>query len=204
MDRLRKYNLISQNFVTKCDDIPFIETEYESSLMYNISVDVINTDYLNSFFKTFNTSDLYAIYIVNSNDKSLDSICIKEFTHFESSIVIGKLESDFFMDLNYNNRNNLGAPFFFRTDSFNELEIENILQKCLYEKEIKIGSFKKNITTLSILKFLESIEIKNVMKFYINKSENFIESILKLQHHTLDMDAEFISKVEISINKIDK
>ncbi|MDO3425486.1 hypothetical protein QWT87_11345 [Chryseobacterium sp. APV1] len=200
MDRLRKYNLISQNLVAKCDSIPFIETQYESDFSYDISVDVINTDYLNSFFKNFDTSDLYAIYILDKNEKSLKSICIKEFTHYESTIVIGKLESDFFMDVNYNNRNNLGVPFFFRTDNFSELEIENILQKCLHEKEIKIGSFKKDITTLNILKFLESAKIKSIMKFYINRSESFIESSLKLQHNTLDINAEFVSKLEININ----
>ncbi|WP_288436023.1 hypothetical protein [uncultured Chryseobacterium sp.] len=200
MDRLRKYNLISQNFVTTCDGIPFIETQYESDFNYDVSLDVINTDYLNSFFKNFNTSDLYAIYILDKNDKSLKSIFMKEFNYFEKTILVGRLEFDFFMDINYNNRNNLGVPFFFRTDNFSELEIENIFQKCLHEKEIKIGSFKKDITTLNILKFLECVEIKNIIKFYINKSENFIESILKLQHDTLDMNAEFVSKLEININ----
>lgn len=177
-----------------------IEVKHESNFNYNVSIDVINTGYLNSFFETFDTFDLYAIYITDKYDKYLDSNFIRKITYSESVIIVRKLDLNFFMDIDYNNRNNLAIPFFFRTGNFNDLEIENILRECLYEKEIKIGSFKKSLITLNILKVLERIEIRSIIKFYTNKSENFIESILKLQHNALNMNTEYVSKVEISIN----
>lgn len=114
MDRLRKFNIISQRFVTGADDIPFIETNYRNDIKYNISIEVFDTDFAKNFFENFNISNLYAIYIVDEGD---DSTCfnlnvISKHSHYSKDIVVVKAELDFFMNIEYNNRAEVSTPFF--------------------------------------------------------------------------------------------
>ncbi|KQB40398.1 hypothetical protein [Flavobacterium aquidurense] len=200
MDRLRNYNLISQRFVTGYDNIPFIQTNYKGDIKYNVSVEVFNTDYIKSYFKIFNLSNLYAIYIVDEGDDScyFNLNVISRYNYYGKDIILVKAELNFFINIEYNNRAELSRPFFFNTDSFGKLNLEEILTTCLYEKEIIIGSFIKNIVKLDPLKLLNDTKIRNVMKFYVDLSEAFIEDVLNLKDNTLDINDDYISKVVIS------
>lgn len=201
MDRLRKYNLISQKFITGYDDIPFIRTYLKSNVKYDVFVEVFDTDYIQSFFKNFDPYNLYAIYIVDKKDVSsyFNLSIISKYNYLDKDIIVVKVELSFFMKINYNSRNELSIPIFFKTDSFGKLKMEEVLNVCLYEEEIIIGSFRKNIVKLDPLKLLDNIEIRNVMKFYIDLSEAFIEDVLNLDDNILDINEDYISKVEISI-----
>jgi hypothetical protein len=201
MDRLRNYNLISQRFVTGYDDIPFIETNYKRDIMYNVSVEVFDTDYTKSFFKDFNISNLYAIYIEDEGDDSsyFNLSIVSKHNNYGQDIVVVKAEFNFFMNIEYNNRAEISKPFFFSSDNFQQSEIKEIVNNSLYEKVIIKGSFRKSIVKIDALKLLENIEISNVIDFYTNRTEAHLEDVLKLRQDTLDVEAEYISKVEISL-----
>jgi hypothetical protein len=201
MDRLINYNLISQRFVTGYDDIPFIETNYKRDIMYNVSVEVFDTDYTKSFFKDFNISNLYAIYIEDEGDDSsyFNLSIVSKHNNYGQDIVVVKAEFNFFMNIEYNNRAEISKPFFFSSDNFQQSEIKEIVNNSLYEKVIIKGSFRKSIVKIDALKLLENIEISNVIDFYTNRTEAHLEDVLKLRQDTLDVEAEYISKVEISL-----
>lgn len=198
MNRL-KYNIISQKFLGTYKDIPFVRTNYKSDVEYNVSVEVFDTDYCQSFFKTLNLSDLYAILILDLEDVFLDSnlSCVSKYNVYDKNIVIVKVEFDFFMNINYSNRNEISRPFFFRSNSFEELNMNEVLNKCLYEREI--GNFKKSVLTIDPLKLLENKEISSIIEFYVNRTEAFLEDVLNLKEDVLDVNADYISKIEISL-----
>ncbi|CAA9200448.1 hypothetical protein FLA105534_03095 [Flavobacterium bizetiae] len=200
MSRLRSFNLISQKFVAKYDDIPFIQTTHQSDLKYHVAVDVFNTDYMTSFFRTFDVSDLYAIYILNEENLYYysDFNIISRHNFYGATIMIVKAESGFFKSIEYNNQSELATSFFFRTDAFETLKTEEILSKSLYEKEISAGSFRKTIVACDLLKLLDNIDINSVMKFYTHRTEASIEKALKLNDFILDENEDFISTIEIS------
>lgn len=200
MSRLRIYNLISQRFVTKYDDIPFIQTNHKSDLKYHVAVDVFNTDYMTSFFRTFDVSYLYAIYILNEENLYYysDFNIISKHNFYGATIIIVKAELDFFKSIEYNNQSELATSFFFRTDAFETLKTEEILSKSLYEKEISAGSFRKTIVACDLLKLLDNTNINSVMKFYTHRTEASIEKALKLNDFILDENEDFISTIEIS------
>jgi hypothetical protein len=201
MNRLRKYNLISQKFIAGYDDIPFVRTYLKNDVKYDVLVEVFDTDYIESFFNNFDPYNLYAIYIVDKKDVSsyFNLSIISRYNYLGKDIIVVKAELNFFTKINYNSRNELSIPIFFKTDSFGELKIEEVLNMCLYEEEIVIGSFRKNIVKLDPLKLLDNIEIRNVIKFYIDLSETFIEDVLNLDGNILDLNEDYISKVEISL-----
>lgn len=194
----RNYNLISHKFIAGYDDIPFLQSNYKSNSNYNISVEVINTDYFNSFFKIFDVSDLYMIYILDDTNPS-DLDIVSEFSFFGTSIIIAKAAINFFLNIEYNNRKELCAPYFFRTNSFRASQIEDIFSTSWYEKEIIIGSFRKTIVKPDLLKLLESNEIISVMEFYSHRTEAAIEKALQLNPYVLDENEEYIAKLEISL-----
>ncbi|WP_337968730.1 hypothetical protein [uncultured Flavobacterium sp.] len=198
MNRL-KYNIISQKFVATYKDIPFVRTNCKSDIEYNISVEVFDTDYIKPFFKTLDLSDLYAILILDLEDVFPDAnlSCISKYNVYDKNIAIIKIEANFFMNINYNNRNEVSMPFFFRSNSFEELNMNEVLNECLYEREI--GNFKKSILTIDPLKLLENKEISSILEFYINRTEAFLEDILNLKENVLDVNADYISKIEISL-----
>jgi hypothetical protein len=111
--------------------------------------------------------------------------------------VIAKAEEDFFMNISYTNREEVSRPFFFRSDNFEELNMNEVLNNCLYEKEI--ANFKKIILTIDLLKLLENKEINTILEFYINRTEAFLENILNLKEDVLDVNEDYISKIEISL-----
>ncbi|MEA9412195.1 hypothetical protein [Flavobacterium sp. PL02] len=201
MDRLRNYNLISQRFVTKYDDIPFIETNYKKDIKYNVSIEVFNTNYTKSYFKNFDVSNLYAIYIKDEDDDSsyFNLKIISKHKNYGRDIVVVKTESSFFMNIEYNNRAEISKPFFFRSDNFEESRIKEIINNALYEKVIIKLHLRKSIIKIDSLKLLENAEISEVVDFYINRTEAHLEDILKLRQDVLDLEEEYISKVEISI-----
>ncbi|MCC9064628.1 hypothetical protein [Flavobacterium piscisymbiosum] len=201
MAKSRIYNLISQKFITKYDDIPFIQTNHKSDFKYNVSIEVFNTDYMTSFFKTLDVSDLYAIYILNEENLYYysDRNVIFKYNCYGSTIILVKVELNFFNSIEYNNQRELSTSFFFRSDNFKAINMEGILKECLYEKEIIMGSFRKTIVKPDFLKLLDNIEIKNVIKFYTYKTEAYIEKALKLNDYVLDENEDYISKVEISL-----
>lgn len=198
MNRL-KYNIISQKFVATYEDIPFVRTNCKTDIEYNVSVEVFDTDYIKSFFKTLDLSNLYAILILDFEDVFLDTnlSCVSKYNVYDKNIVIIKVETDFFMNINYSNRNEISRPFFFRSNSFEELNMNELLNKCLYEREI--GNFKKSILTIDPLKLLENKEISSILEFYVNRTEAFLEDILHLKEDVLDVNADYISKIEISL-----
>lgn len=202
MEIVRKYNLVSQSFVTGYDDIPFIQTNYKADIKYNVSVEVFTTDYTKYFFKNFKNFNLYAIYIVEDGDDScyLNLNVISKHNYYGKNIVVVKPELNFFMNIEYNNRVELSRPFFFKSDNYEELKIEEILNNSLYEKEIIMGTLRKNIVKIDALKFLLNTGINKAIKFYTNITEAHIEDVLKLRQDVLDMDDEYISKVEISLH----
>lgn len=199
MTPLRSYNLISQKFVTKYEDIPFIQTNHKSDLKYHVAVEVFNTDYMMSFFRTFDVSDLYAIYILNEENLYYysDFNIIAKHNLYGATIIIVKAELNFFKSIEYNNQTELSTSFFFRTDAFETLKTEEILSKSLYEKEINVGRFRKTIVTCDLLKLLDNIDINSVMKFYTHRTEASIEKALKLNDFVLDENEDFISTIEI-------
>lgn len=200
MDRLRKYNLISQKLITEYNDIPFVKTDFESSIKYDVLIEVFDTDYISSFFKNFDSSNLYAIYIAEKKDVSdyFNLNLMSKYNYLNKDIMVMRVDFNFFIKMDYSNRNELSTPVFFNTDSFGKLNLEEILTTCLYEKEIIIGSFRKNIVKLDPLKLLNDTKIRNVMKFYVDLSEAFIEDVLNLKDNTLDINEDYISKVVIS------
>jgi hypothetical protein len=202
MEIVRKYNLVSQSFVTGYDDIPFIQTNYKGDIKYNVSVDVFSTDYAKSFFKNFNVSDLYAIYIEDEGDHSsyLNLNVISKHSYYGQDIIVVKAELNFFMNIEYINRSEISTPFFFKSYNYEESKIKEILNSSVCEKEIIMGSFRKNIVKIDALKFLLNTGISKAIKFYINITEAHIEDVLKLRQDVLDMDDEYISKVEISLH----
>ncbi|MFZ0597845.1 MAG: hypothetical protein WAM46_12765, partial [Flavobacterium sp.] len=173
MDRLRNYNLISQRFVTGYDGIPFIKSNYKGDIKYNISVDVFSTDYTKAYFKNFDLSNLYAIYIVDEGDDScyFNSNVISKHNFYSKDIVVMNSEFNFFMNIEYNNRSELSKPFFFKSDNYKELKIKEILNSSVSEKEIIMGSFRKNIVKIDALKFLLNTGISKAIKFYTNITE---------------------------------
>lgn len=197
MDRIRKYNLISQRFITGCDDIPFIETNCKNNIKYCVLVDVFDTDFTENYFNDFNLDNLYAIYIVGYQDDSVyvNLNVILRYNYSNLDIIVVKVETDFFKNIAYNNRRELSLPFFFETDSLELLKTGEILNSSFYEKEI----LKKKIIKIDPLKLLENKKIKKVVDFYINRTESYIEDVLTLKQHVLDVDADYISKVEISL-----
>lgn len=203
MNQSRKYNVISQRFITEFNDIPFVKSHFESSLKYDVHIEVFDTDYIPSFFKNFDLCDLYAIYIVDkkgdSNYSNLN--LISKHSYLNKDIFVIRVDFNFFMKINYNNRKELSAPIFFKTGSLEELNLEEILNKCLYEKEIIIGNFKKIIVKLDLLKLLNNTKVSNVIKFYIDLYEAYLEEVLNLKDNILNINEDYISKVEISLEK---
>lgn len=198
MNRL-KYNIISQKVVASYEDIPFVRTNYKSDVEYNVSVEVFDTDYCQPFFKKLDLSNLYAILILNLEEVFSDAnlSCISKYNIYDKNIVIVKVGFDFFMNINYSNRNEVSMPFFFRSNSFEELDMNEVLNKCLYEREI--GNFKKSILTIDPLKLLENKEIDTILEFYVNRTETFLEDVLNLKENVLDVNADYITKIEISL-----
>ncbi|RKR09262.1 hypothetical protein C8C83_0882 [Flavobacterium sp. 90] len=198
MNRL-KYNIISQKFLATYKDIPLVRTNCKSDIEYNVSIEVFDTDYINSFFKILDLSNLYAILIPDFEDVFLDANLsfISKYNIYDKNIVIAKVEFDFFKNINYNNRNEVSKPFFFRSNAFEELNMNEVLDNCLYEREI--GNFKKSVLTIDLLKLLENKEISSIMEFYINRTEAFLEDILHLKENVLDVNEDYISKIEISL-----
>ncbi|WP_289665302.1 hypothetical protein [Flavobacterium panacagri] len=194
-----KYNIISQKFIAGYEDIPFIRTGYKSNTAYNVSIEIFDTDYINSFFKTFELVDLYAILILDLEHifKDANLIFISKFKVYNKNIAIVKVESDFFTTINYNSRNELEKPFFFRSNNFEELNWDKILSKCLYEREIV--NLKKSVLTVDPLKILKNKGIDKVVKFYVDLIEAFLEDVLKLRQNVLDVNEDYISKIEISL-----
>lgn len=154
MDRIRKYNLISQRFITGCDDIPFIETNCKNNIKYCVLVDVFDTDFTENYFNDFNLDNLYAIYIVGYQDDSVyvNLNVILRYNYSNLDIIVVKVETDFFKNIAYNNRRELSLPFFFETDSLELLKTGEILNSSFYEKEI----LKKKIIKIDPLKLLEN------------------------------------------------
>jgi hypothetical protein len=191
--------MISQKFLATYEYIPFVRTNCKSDIEYNVSVEVFDTDYIKSFFKTLDLSNLYAILILDLEDGFLDTnlSCISKYNVYDKNIVVVKAGFDFFKKINYSNRNEVSIPFFFRSNSFEELNMNEVLNKCLYEREI--GNFKKSILTIDPLKLLENKEIDTILEFYINRTEAFLEDVLNLKENVLDVNADYISKIEISL-----
>lgn len=203
MDRVRNYDIISQRFVTESYDIPFVETNCRNDSKYDVFIEVFDTDFTKSFFEYFNIFNLYAIYIVDEGDDSgyFNLNVISKYNNYGKDIVVVKAEFNFFMNIEYNNRTEVSIPYFFKSDNFEELKVEEVLNDALYWKEIVIGSFRKNIVKIDILKLLENVEIKSAIKFYTDRTEANIEDILRLKQDVLDVNAEYISKIEVSLNK---
>lgn len=199
MDKLR-YNIISQKFITECSQVPLIETLHSGCGKYNISLDVINTDYITSFFRSYNVSQLYSIYIVEKdNFCSTDYNVISVYNKFNKNIYVVKVEPSFFMNIEYNNINDLSLPIFFMSNDIKNLNIEDVLGSCLYEKKIILGSFEKIIVKADVLKLLEGVGVVNIVKFYTRITEEFIENILKLQSNVLDSNDDYVIKLEIGL-----
>lgn len=198
MENSRNYNLIAQKFTTGYNDIPFIKTNHKSDYQYNVSVEIFNTDYIKSFFETFDLHHLYAIYILNNNNLSFhsDLDIISEYIFLGKTVIIAKVDFSLFINLDYTTRDEVSSPYFFKSDHLESLKMEEILKNSLYEKEI----ITKTIVTLDALKLLENKEINTVIKFYTNLVEAFLEDILNLNRNTLDVKEEFISKLEISLS----
>ncbi|SFD11007.1 hypothetical protein [Flavobacterium phragmitis] len=196
-----KYNIISQKFIAADKDIPFIRTNSKSSKEYNVFIEVFDTDYIKSFFKTFDVSNLYAILILDLEHIFTDANLsfVSKFKIYDKNIAIVKVESDFFATLNYNNRNELEKPFFFRSNNLEELNLDKTLSKSLYQREIILGNFKKQVLTIDALKLVANKQIDTVVEFYINRTEAFLEDILKLKPNVLDVNEDYISKIEISL-----
>jgi hypothetical protein len=196
-----KYNIISQKFIATYKDIPFIRTGYKSDATYNVSIEVFDTDYINPFFKTFELANLYAILILDLEHIFIDANLsfISKFNVYDKNIAIVKVEPDFFTTINYNNRNELVKPFFFRSNNFELLNFDKLLSKCLYEREIIIGDHKKNVLTIDPLKLIANKQIDTVIDFYTNLTEAFLEDIFKLKEHVLDVNEDYISKREVSL-----
>ncbi|MFC0778788.1 hypothetical protein [Flavobacterium sp. HJSW_4] len=204
MNQSRKYNVISQRFITEYNDIPFVKSHFESRLKYDVHIEVFDTDYISFFFfKNFDLRDLYAIYIVDKKEVSNYSNLnlISKHSYLNKDIFVMRVDFNFFMKIDYNNRNELSGPIFFKSSSLEELNLEEILNKCLYEKEIIIGNFKKNIVKLDVLKLLNNTKVSNVIKFYIDLSEAYLEEVLNLKDNILNINEDYISKVEISLEK---
>lgn len=198
MNRL-KYNIISQKFLATYKDIPLVRTNCKSDIEYNVSVEVFDTDYCQPFFKTLDLSDLYAILILDLEEVFSDANLsfISKYNIHDKNIVIAKVGFDFFMNINYNNRNEVSIPFFFRSNAFEELNMNEALNKSLYQREI--GNFKKSVLTIDPLKLLENKEISSIIEFYVNRTEAFLEDILHLKENVLDVNEDYISKIEISL-----
>lgn len=200
MKRL-KYNIISQKIVAEQKDIPFIRTNSKSNREYNVFIEVFDTDYIKSFFETFDVSALYAILILDLEHIFIDANLsfISKFKTHDKQIAIVKVEPNFFTTVNHNNRNEISKPFFFRSNDFEQLDLDKVLSKSLYEREIISGNFRKIVLTIDPLKILANKQIDTVVEFYINRTEAFLEEVLKLKEHTLDVNADYISKIEISL-----
>ena len=200
MKRL-KYNIISQKIVAGYKDIPFVKTNNNSNKEYNVFIEIFDTDYITSFFKTFDTSNLYAVLILDLEHifTDVNLTLISKFNVYNKKIAIAKVESDFFSNVNYNNRNEVSKPFFFRSNDFEQLNLDKVLSKSLYEREIVSGSFRKKVLTIDPLKLVANKQIDTVVEFYLNRTEAFLEDVLKLKEHVLDVNADYISKIEISL-----
>ncbi|MBF6653573.1 hypothetical protein C3B47_11870 [Flavobacterium columnare] len=201
MDRIRKYNLISQRFITGCDDIPFIETNCKNNLKYCVLVDVFDTDFTENYFNDFNSDNLYAIYIVGDQDDfgNAGLNVISKYNYYNFNIIVVKVGINFFESIGYINRSDLSLPFFFESDNLEKSKIEEILSSSFYEKQITIGGFRKSFIKIDPLKLLENYEIEKVIDFYINRTEFYLEDVLKLRQNILNIDSDYISKLEISL-----
>ncbi|KFF02625.1 hypothetical protein [Flavobacterium reichenbachii] len=201
MTRSRKYNLISQKFISKYEDIPLIRQNNKTDKKCNVSVEVFDTDYLKFFFETFDVYNLYAIFILDSAVvfPDPDFSHVSKYNRWNKNIVIAKIDFNFFKDINYNSRREIEKPFFFRSDSFEELNINEILNECLYERELVMGDFRKNIVTVDPLQLLNNKLIKAFSEFYVDRTEAFIEKVLHLKDYILDENRDYISKIEISL-----
>lgn len=199
MTRSRKYNLISQNFITEYENIPFIRNSSKTDKKCNVSIDVFDTDYMQSFFGKFDVSNLYAIFILDLTEvfSDQDFSFISKHNLYDKNIVIAKIDFNFFKDINYNSRREIQKPSFFRTDHFEELNIQDVLNECLYERELIMGDFRKNILTVDLLQLLKSKSIKAVLEFYIDRAEAFLEDVLSLKDYVLDEKEDYILKIEI-------
>ena len=196
-----KYHILSQKFIATDKDIPFIRTNSKSSREYNVFIEVFDTDYIKSYFKTFDVSNLYAILILDLEHIFTDANLsfVSKFKIYDKNIAIVKVESDFFTTLNYNSRNELEKPFFFRSNNLEELNLDKTLSKSLYQREIILGNFKKQVLTIDALKLVANKQIDTVVEFYINRTEAFLEDVLKLKPNVLDVNEDYISKIEIGL-----
>ncbi|WP_433832012.1 hypothetical protein [Flavobacterium anhuiense] len=198
---MRKYNLISQRFDALYNDIPFLEVNYKTDNQYNVFVEILDIDYISSFFKDFETANLYGIYIENEGDNSSFSNLkvISKQSAYAKNIILVKPNIDFFRNIEYNNRDKIAKPFFFRSYNLDESIMRKIINDSLCEKLIMKDNFRKNIIKVDALKLLNHIEIETVINFYVNRTEAHLEDVLKLRNGILDVEAEYISKVEISL-----
>lgn len=57
MNKSVKYNILVQNYIGNYLSIPFINSKYDEDNVYNIFVKIINTDYFNTFIRTFETNN---------------------------------------------------------------------------------------------------------------------------------------------------
>lgn len=199
MIRSRKYNLISQDFIANYDDIPLIKKKSKTDKKCNVSVAVFDTDYIQSFFETFDVSNLYAIFILDFTEvfPVEDFSSISKYNYLNTNLVIAKIDFNFFKNIDYNSRREIQKPFFFRTDNFEELNVNEILNECLYERELIVGDFKKNIVTIDPLPLLSNKAIKAVLEFYVDRTETSLEKVLHLKDSVLDENQDYISKIEI-------
>ncbi len=80
-----------------------------------------------------------------------------------------------------------------------ELNLDKTLSKSLYQREIILGNFKKQVLTIDALKLVANKQIDTVVEFYINRTEAFLEDVLKLKPNVLDVNEDYISKIEIGL-----
>ncbi|WP_194138965.1 hypothetical protein [Flavobacterium hungaricum] len=202
MTRL-KYSLISQQFICPYEAVPFIRKNSKTDKTCSVSLEVFDIDFIQSFLEKFDVSNLYAISILDltENFSVEDSCLVSKYNLYDKNIVIAKIDSNFFKKITYNSRGEIQKPFFFRTDNFEELNMQEVLNGCLYERELIIGEFRKNIVTVDLLKLLKNKPIKTVLEFYVDRTEASLEELLGLKDYVLDANEDYIAKIEISFDR---
>ncbi|MBS7256764.1 hypothetical protein [Flavobacterium branchiicola] len=193
------YNLISQKFTGSYNEIPFLREVRKNDRKYNVSVDIMDTDYIETFFQTSDLSDVYAIYILNSDEAVLNLNFIYKNVFNGRTICIVKAEPSFFTSIRHNSRIEIERPLFFRSVGYENLNVEEILKDCLYQREIAVGNLKKAILRVDALKLLENEMISTVIRYHINLEEHYLEKVLQLKENVLDVHSDYIAKVEISL-----
>ncbi|WP_376777052.1 hypothetical protein [Flavobacterium covae] len=192
MDRLIKYNMIAQNYIGDYLSIPFINTKYKENNKYNVFVNIINSDYLKTFFQTFEINNLYAIFnadeIYIDNNKSI----LFKFQFNEQEYYIIKIENYFFLNIVYTDRYKIYSPIFFRSNLIEEINFENLLSVCFYETLI----FQKKVFRIDRLKLLSEENITGIVLFTETEIA-YTESILNLKNLTLDDNEDYMSVLEV-------